>query len=114
MKVIFLIGPYRGESHWQTLRNIEAARNDAAELWMRGYACICPHLNTSFMSGLTAEMTFLEGYHEILRRCDAALVSPYWKRSEGSRAEVNVALANQIPVYFSLEELTEGKSTNVS
>ena len=43
MKVIFISGPYRGDSIDD---NIDHASDIAQRLWKAGWAVICPHMNS--------------------------------------------------------------------
>ena len=91
MKVLFIIGPYRADTHSQVARNIITARAYAEKYWSKKYSVICPQLNSAFMSGVVDEQVFLDGYLEQLRRSDVVLVLPGWKESEGSNREVMLA-----------------------
>jgi hypothetical protein len=70
-----------------------------------GFAVICPHLNSRRFSGICDEEWFLEGYREILTRCDAAFLLEGWQDSEGSRAEDELAGRICIPVFQSIEDV---------
>jgi|SRR5580704_2997662 hypothetical protein len=107
MKLIYVVGPYRAEGHWQVLENIRRAEALALEVWRLGAACICPHKNTAFFSGAAPDQLWLDGDLEMVRRCDALVCVPGWERSSGSRGEV--ALANElgIPVFQTTDELKQ-------
>lgn len=115
MKVAFVIGPYRSDTHYGIKKNIQRADNLAAKLWALGYAVHCPHTNTAFYSGIVREENFLEGGREILKRCDLAVAVDGWENSQGSIDEKKVCEEQNIPFYPSLEKLTEavnsGKET---
>ena len=51
MKIVYIAWPYRASSMWWIQQNIERAREVAFKYWHKGYAVICPHLNTQFMDG---------------------------------------------------------------
>ena len=74
MKLAYVAGPYRGRTHHDVSQNIAAAREVAAHLWSLGYAVICPHLNSAFMSGAAPEEVFMEGGLTMLRRCDLVVL----------------------------------------
>jgi hypothetical protein len=107
MKLIYVVGPYRAEGHWQVLENIRRAEALALEVWRLGAACICPHKNTAFFSGAAPDQLWLDGDLEMVRRCDGLICVPGWERSAGSRGEV--ALANElgIPVFQTTDELKQ-------
>lgn len=108
MKIIYTAGPYRGDGWNAVFENIVRARTAARQLWLKGYAVICPHANTLFMDGPDIPaMRFIEGDLEIVGRCDAILMLPGWERSEGSRLEYQRATARGLPVYLSVEEVPD-------
>lgn len=105
MKVVYIAGPYRGPDAYEIHRNICRAEELALGAWRMGVAAICPHLNSAHFQGAAPDEVWLEGDLEILRRCDAVLVTPDWERSVGARAEVAEATSRGIPVLFDLMAL---------
>ena len=93
MKVIYVAGKYCGSTEWDMWNNIEHASREARELWLEGWAVICPHKNTAFFGGKggSHRNLWLVGDLEILKRCDAIFMLEGWKDSEGARAELNLA-----------------------
>jgi hypothetical protein len=91
MKVIFISGPYRGESYQEICNNISLAKAAAIKLWREGYAVICPHLNTAHFDGLCPDEVWLEGDLEILRHCDAIYMLKAWRDSAGAKTELKLA-----------------------
>lgn len=81
----------------------------ALEVWKLGHAALCPHANTMFFQDADGcdDEVWLEGDLEMLKRCDAVLVTPDWQRSSGARAEVQKASEWGIPVFFTIETLKE-------
>ena len=59
------------------------------------------------------DTAYLDSDLEFLRRSDAVLMLPGWEKSEGSCQERLEALADIIPVYFSIEEL-QARETEVA
>lgn len=96
MKLGYVIGPYRAGSVWEITRNIERARECAAELWRMGAAVICPHSNTALMDGVVSDNAFLRGDKAILKRCDFAVCLEGWRHSVGSVGEVMLCNQNDI------------------
>lgn len=105
MKVVYVAGPFRAPNSWELERNIRRAEELALEVWRAGFACICPHTNTRFYQGAAPDEVWLDGDLEILRRCDAVLLTQNWQQSSGTRAEVADATLNKIPVFNNLNTL---------
>jgi len=114
MKVVYLAGPYRAPTIRGIVNNIRRAEKVAIALWQAGFAVICPHLNTQLFDGICDDNVFIEGYLEILKRCDIVIVLPGWENSEGARKEVAFAEKLKIPILKledipGFEILMEGK-----
>jgi hypothetical protein len=112
MKLLYVAGPLRSkDGAWGVHRNLEAARAIARQLWMMGYAVICPHANSAHMDGPWTETNcagvpcgpvdhiFINGDLEMVRRCDLLVMMPNWQTSEGATIEQKHALSQGIPVY---------------
>lgn len=101
MKVIYVAGKYRAESWNGVFENIMKARAVARNLWVHGWAVVCPHANTFFMDGEDIpNRTFLDGDLEIIRRCDAMFMLDNWKDSEGARGEHTLAVELGLPIFY--------------
>jgi hypothetical protein len=108
MKIVYLAGPLRGKNGWQMELNIRRAEELSLRVWQLGAACICPHsMNRYFFGALGphGDQMFLDGDFEIIRRCDAILFTPDWKKSTGARAEHKVAKQHGITILYDLDEL---------
>lgn len=113
MLVIYVAGPFRAtlanghQDCWGIQQNVMRAMALSLEVWKRGHVALCPHANTMFFQNAagTADNVWLDGDLELIRRCDAVLMMPDWERSAGARAEQVFALAQHIPVLYSLGEL---------
>lgn len=105
MKVIYVAGPFRGANHWQIAENIRRAERLALEVWRMGAAAICPHANTAHFQGAAPDEVWLEGNLELLRRCDAMVVTEGWQKSEGTKAEIFKANQWSKPVFMSARSL---------
>lgn len=100
MKVIYIAGKYRGPNAWAIEQNIRAAEEVAAKVWAMGHAALCPHANARHMlEGLISDEAALAGTLELMRRCDAVVLVPNWRDSEGARAEVAEADRLGLPVF---------------
>ncbi|HPO38693.1 MAG TPA: DUF1937 family protein [Kiritimatiellia bacterium] len=111
MKLAYVAGPYRGRTHHDVSQNIAAAREVAAHLWSLGYAVICPHLNSAFMSGAAPEETFLNGGLAMLRRCDLVVLVPNWQASQGTAREIEEARSCGLPVFSDIEFVPPANAT---
>lgn len=113
MHVIYVAGPYRtyaanGQPDmFKVQQNIMEAMALSLEVWKRGAVAICPHSNTMFFTNADgcADNVWLEGDLELIRRCDALLVTPRWRESSGARAEVTLARERHIPVLEDIDDL---------
>lgn len=106
MKVVYVAGPFGGPSAWDIECNIRRAETLALEVWRLGAAALCPHTNTRFFQNAAPDAVWLEGGLELLRRCDALIVTPDWERSSSARAEVVFAAKHDIPVFDNLDRLS--------
>lgn len=105
MKVVYVAGPFRGRNAWEIEENIRRAERLALEVWRLGCACLCPHTNTRFFQGAAPDALWLNGDLELLKRCDAVILTEDWERSSGARAEVDLALSRGIRVFRTIEDL---------
>ena len=105
MKVVYVAGPFRGKDAWEVEQNIRRAEALALEVWRLGCAAICPHANTRFFDRALPDETFLKGDLEILRRCDAMILTEDWERSSGARAERQYAIDHNILVFYKIQDL---------
>ena len=105
MKVVYVAGPFRGPHSWAIEQNIRRAEALALEVWRSGAACICPHTNTRFYQGAAPDHVWLDGDLELLRRCDAVLMTPDWSTSSGATAERVTATRLGLPVFYELDSL---------
>lgn len=105
MKVVYVAGPFRGPNNWEIEENIRRAERLALEVWRSGAACLCPHTNTRFFQGAADEAVWLDGDLEMLKRCDAIIMTDDYQRSSGARAEHDCAVVEGIPVFYSITTL---------
>lgn len=112
MRVVYIAGPYAGPTHdgksyYEISRNILEAREWAKRVIEAGAFPFTPHLNSYHMEldvGRSADW-WREADLEILRRCDAILLIPGWQESKGAKMEYEFALANHIPLLYSIDVL---------
>ena len=107
MKVIYVAGPYRAETTWGIECNTRAAEALSLQVWQAGAVAICPHSNSRFFQGSAPDEAFVDGYLEVLRRCDALLLVQDDPNSEGTQGELREAREREIPIFSSMEALQE-------
>lgn len=107
MKLIYVAGPFRGDNAWEVENNIRRAESLALQVWRLGAAALCPHANTRFFGNALCSIDKQTGDIEILRRCDAVILTEYWRRSSGARAEVAEAYNRGLPVFTHTTDLEE-------
>lgn len=101
--VAYVAGPYRDSRGLYYIdRNVNNAREVAAQLWAWDYSVICPHTNTRFIDGYEGIKTeaFLEGDLDQIERVDIVVVMPNWKDSVGTVGELAFAKDLGVPVFF--------------
>lgn len=115
MKVVYVAGPFRSSSQymlgqqdsWGIQQNVMRAMELSLEVWRSGAAAVCPHANTMFFQNAATDDVWLDGDLAILKKCDAVLMTPDWKRSTGAREEQRVAILHGIPVFYALPDLQD-------
>jgi hypothetical protein len=106
MQLVYIAGPYRAATAWDVEKNVRAAEELAHAVWRLGAVAICPHAMARWMSDVPEE-NYLEGFIDLLRRCDALITVRDWRESRGAMDEVAVAREIKIPVFFDLVEVVE-------
>ena len=96
--VIYLAGPFTASTAWKIEQNVRAAEEIALDLWKRGWTVFCPHLNSRLFFGEVNEKQIVNGYLNILKRCDLLLLMPFWEDSKGTKTEADLADEIGIPV----------------
>ena len=114
MRVVYVSGPYRGPDAWTIETNIRRAEALALEVWRAGAAALCPHANTRFFQGAAEDDVWLAGDLELLKRCDAIIMTADWTRSHGARAELAFAIAHGLPTFYTVDELKQWLGREVS
>jgi hypothetical protein len=83
MKLLYVAAPYKAKTIVNLQQNIYDAKLMAMYYWNKGYAVICPHLNSANFDGLIPDEKFLEGTKLMLSKCDVIAMHPNWKQSKG-------------------------------
>ena len=107
--MVYVAGPYTGESEREVQTNIEVATRVAVEAIKRGWLTYTPHRESGFLDaykGLTSAQDFwYEWTISAMLRCDAVVLCPGWQGSIGTTFERRVALEAGVPVYDTVDEL---------
>ena len=110
---VFLAGKYTGKTKEETRENIQTAEDYSVRLWNMGYSVFCPHLNTKLFEEKSCKATY-EDYIQftlaMIPSCDVMFLLPNWKDSPGSIRERAVASECNIPIAYSIKDLTNIKS----
>ena len=101
MRLVYIAGPYRAPTPWGVRCNIRIAEDLAAKVHAAGMFAVCPHANAAHMEGAGGidDAHMLVGTLELMRRCDAVILTPNWRSSAGALAEVDEATRLGIPVF---------------
>lgn len=105
MVVVYIAGPFRGPTAWHVAENVRAAERAGHDVAHLGAMPLIPHANTAHFDGLLDGAFWIAGTAELLRRCDAILMLPTWRESSGARGEHEIAKAERIPIFYSVDEL---------
>lgn len=104
MKLIYIAGKYTDETHSKIDDNIRLAEKAAVALWKKGWAVITPHLNTAHFERYEDDSlgykTWINGYLEILRKCEAVFMLDGWEDSKGARKEQLLAFRICKEIYY--------------
>ncbi len=107
---IYVAGPYGADDWEQQSINIEQARDATAELYRKGHTPFCPHSMTSFFDEDYPDIpreVYLRTDLEWLGLCDAVLLLPGWRDSEGTTYEYAEACHSSKEIFYSLDEVPD-------
>ena len=104
MRVAYIAGPYRARTPYGISCNINKASDVAAKYWLKGFAVICPHKNSAMFDGLAPDNVWLDGYLEIMCRCDVVVMMSGWQLSTGAKAEHDEAISLGLEVIYDGDE----------
>jgi len=110
MPVVYVAGPYRAPTREGVELNIQAAKSVAARAAQKGYAVLCPHMNTAHMDLIVPVMTdayWLTATKELMRRCDLVVLVPGYSESEGTRAEIEEAKRLGMDIFCCVDKLPD-------
>lgn len=99
MKVIYVAGPFRAKTPWEIEQNIRDVEALALKIARYGAAPLCPHSMYRYYQNSLPDEFWMEATLELMRRCDAVVLSLRWKGSAGSKGEREEALRLGLPVF---------------
>lgn len=112
MRRVYLASPYTAPTLEQRVENVHQAMAVGARLMRMGYVPFVPILS-HFLDEFAAENggrfdyeTWMEWALTWVAQCEAVLVI-WYGISPGVEREIEFALENKIPVYYSVQELPE-------
>ena len=105
MAAVYIAGPFRGANAWEIEQNVHRAETIAAKVCHLGALAVCPHTMFRNFQGLLPDELFLDATLELMRRCDAVLMTDDWRKSVGARAEEADALDCCKRVFYDFGDL---------
>ncbi len=104
LPLIYIAGPFRGPTPLDVRRNVERARDLGLLVTQAGAYPVIPHTMTAEFDKQGEDQFWLDGTMEMLRRCDAIVLTEDWERSTGARTEFTWSMENDMPslVYFDI------------
>lgn len=87
MKLIYIAAPYRADNSWLVELNIRKAEELGFEVAKLGAMPVVPHTMNRFFDGTLTDRFWLDGALALMHKCDAVLLGPGWRRSEGAGVE---------------------------
>lgn len=100
MKIAYIAGPYRAKNGRTVLQNISAAQAVAVKYWRKGFAVLCPHMNSQLLDGIVSDEHFLSAGLNMMRRCDIVVAMKNWSESEGASREIDLAEDLEMTIIY--------------
>lgn len=97
------------------LGNIKRGTRMAVESLLAGFVPFCPFIDFLYFFQLRNGENITEKMIKDLsltwlEKCDAILVLPKWRKSDGTKAEITRAKELDIPVFYQLEDIVDYNS----
>lgn len=105
MRVIYIAGPFRGPSPWDIEQNVRSAEERGLAVALRNMIPLIPHTMYRFFQDSLPDPFWIHATGELLKKCDAMLLTGNWESSTGCQGEIRIADALKIPCFTSLTEL---------
>lgn len=117
MLKVYVAGAISSSTVEGGLKNIRKGIVMGAELLSMGVSPYVPHLDYQFNLVQSEAHIDVDTYYkhdlEWLKLCDCMLVLPGWEHSKGVNNEIAFAEQNNIPIYFSKEQLIKYQNLTV-
>jgi hypothetical protein len=107
MKFVYVAGPFRAKTQWEIHQNVIVAEKYGLEIAKLGAFPIIPHKNTESYHSELPDFWFLNGYLELLVKCDAMFLLPNWENSKGTLNEINLFNNKGLPIFTELSKLKD-------
>lgn len=105
MKVVYVAMRFTAPDEWTRAKYIRSAEITGFAVAEAGAMPLMPTSNTRSYAGTLDEKFWYEGTLELLRRCDALILTPGWEGSKGVASEIEEAKRLHLPVFERVEEL---------
>lgn len=102
MRLVYVAGKFRSPTDEGREANIRRAEAMGLEVAKLGASPVIPHANTRHLHSHVPEEFMLEATLELMRRCDAVILTEGWRESAGTRDEICEAHWLGIPVFYTL------------
>lgn len=114
MKRIYIAGAYSASNVITVLDNMREGMRLATKVLLLGHAPFCPWIDFHFQLMLREnEILTVEDYYKYsiawLEVSDAMLLVPGWQSSKGTKTEMEIAFKMDIPIYYDIKELKDGR-----
>lgn len=105
--LVYISGPMTAKDGYTIEENTAAGVRIYLDLLRRGLPAFSPHLSGAFPSAWSAlsHAEWLAYDFAIIDRCSHLLMMPRWESSVGAIREREYAEANNVPVFFSADDL---------
>lgn len=103
--MVYISGPYSAETPYLKNKNIRRAIEVHEAATAAGFVVYCPHTTSHPLDGMPGmeHQDWLLHDFEVIRRCDAVVLTPMWETSNGATQEVDFARQHNIPIFRSVE-----------
>lgn len=96
--LLYLAGPISTNEDADEAEHVRRGQDWARRFRLAGWSVVSPHYNSVELPGWTLDDYLAEDF-EIIARVDGLVLLPGWKKSQGTRREVDFASARGVRVY---------------